>query len=313
MQILYQSDNGKVPACVATVGFFDGVHAGHRFLIEELKSIARKQNLESVVITFAVHPRKVLNSDFQPQLLTTLPEKLRELESTGIDICIVLDFNKEMAGLSAYDFLKNVLFENYHVKTLLVGHDHRFGHNRADGFPEYYQYGCNIGIEVIQAKKFSTDSDNHISSSVIRKAIQSGEIEIANRLLTYNYSLRGKVVDGFKNGRKIGFPTANLDPEDKEKLVPPNGVYAVIVYCNSKSYVGMMNIGVRPTLKNGENISLEVFILDFNRDIYNETIEVEFIHKIRDEKKFKNVDELVKQLQKDKEYVSDLNLNSKNE
>ena len=313
MQIIYQSDNVKVPACVATVGFFDGVHAGHRFLIEELKKNARSQNLKSTVITFAVHPRKVLHSDFQPLLLNSLPEKLIQLESTGIDNCIVLDFNVEMASLSAFDFLKKILSENYNVRTLLVGHDHRFGRNRADGFPEYFQYGKEIGMEVIQAKQFSIESDQRISSSIIRNAIQSGKIEIANQLLTYNYSLVGKVVEGFKNGRKIGFPTANIEPDENEKLIPSLGVYAVKVHWNLKVLIGMMNIGVRPTLKNGDNITLEVHIIDFQANLYNENIQIEFMKKIRDEKKFEKVEDLVKQLESDKEYVKSLNLNSKNE
>ncbi len=300
MKIIYQSDKEKVTTCAATVGFFDGVHAGHRFLIEELKSIALKRKLKSVVVTFAVHPRKVLNSEFQPQLLTTLSEKLQQLESTGIDTCIVLDFDKEMAGLSAYEFLKTILYKNYNVHTLLVGHDHRFGHNRTDGFQEYYQYGREIGIDVIQAKRFSTETDTHISSSEIRDSLQNGKIELANRILSYNYSIRGKVIDGFKIGRKLGFPTANLELENKDKLLPALGVYAVRVHYNNLTYKGMMNIGHRPTIENGSKISLEVFILDFDKEIYYETIVIEFISKIRDEKKFNNINELIEQLNKDR-------------
>ena len=294
------------PGYVATVGFFDGVHAGHRFLIEELKTIAIEQDLKSLVITFAVHPRKVLNSDFQPQLLTTLAEKLYQLESTGIDNCIVLDFTLIMAKLSAYDFLKTILKEKYNVKTLLVGHDHRFGHNRAEGFPEYKKHGDSLGIDVIQASRFITEKDQNISSSKIRFALQNGDIELANRLLTYQYSFRGKVIDGFKNGRKIGFPTANIQPEDADKLIPANGVYAVKVRWNNQIYKGMMNIGFRPTLENGQNISIEVHIIDFDQNIYNQTLEIIFILKIRDEQKFKGIDELIEQLRKDKKIVLEM-------
>lgn len=305
MQIIYQTEKNNFPPCVATVGFFDGLHAGHRFLIEELKSIAKSQDKKSVVITFSTHPRKVLHSDFQPQLLTTLSEKLVQLDSTGIDICIVLDFTIEIAGLSAFDFLKSILYEQFNVQTLLVGHDHRFGHNRADGFPEYKKYGEMLGMEVILAKRFSTELDNKISSSTIRQAIQTGNINLANRLLTYRYSIRGKVIDGFKNGRKIGFPTANIQPNDSDKLIPATGVYAVRVHWNKNWYNGMMNIGIRPTMDNGTKISLEVNILDFDADIYNESLEIEFIRKIRDEIKFNSVDELIQQLQKDRQEVSD--------
>lgn len=305
------SESDKLP-CVATVGFFDGVHAGHRFLIDELKSIAKEQNLRSLILTFAIHPRKVLNSDFQPQLLTTLSEKLEHLEMTGVDECVVLDFSVDMANLSAFDFLKAILKQEFNVKTLLVGHDHRFGHNRTDGFLEYKKYGKMLGMEVIQAQRYKTPEDNHISSSEIRLAIQQGNIELANRLLTYPYSFEGKVIDGFKVGRQIGFPTANLELIDSDKLIPPLGVYAVRVYWNSNIYTAMMNIGTRPTMSNSFHTSFEVHILYFDEDIYNQIIKVEFLSKIRDEKKFNGVDELVEQLKSDRETVIRMNLNTKN-
>lgn len=310
MQIVYQPDITTLSPCVATVGFFDGVHSGHRFLIEELKKIATEQNLKSVVITFSNHPRKVLHSDFQPELLTTLDEKLKQLATTGIDTCVVLDFTLDMARLSAFDFLKNILSEKISVKTLLVGHDHRFGHKRTDGFAEYKQYGNSLGMEVIKANRYSIDSDIKISSSTIRNALKSGDINLANRLLTYYYSIKGNVVDGYKVGHKIGFPTANINIEETEKIVPFTGVYAVMLLWNEKTFNGMMNIGNRPTLNNGENISLEVNIFDFNHNIYNETIEIEFISKIRDEIKFNNVTELIEQLKKDKiQVLNQLNSN----
>ena len=203
---------------VATVGFFDGVHAGHRFLIEELKTLAKARNMQSLVITFNIHPRKVLNSDYQPQLLNTLPEKLELLQTTGVDTVEVLDFNRKLASLTAYDFIETVLKERYNVSTLLVGHDHRFGHNRSDGFPEYKVYGQMLGMEVIQAGRFKTAEDRHVSSSDIRQSIGQGDMAHANKLLTYPYSFEGKVIDGFRVGRKIGFPTANLLPLDHPTL-----------------------------------------------------------------------------------------------
>jgi len=309
MQIIYQTEIENLPPCAATVGFFDGLHAGHRFLIEELKTTARIQNLKSVVITFSVHPRKVLNFEFKPEILTTLSEKLTQLESTGIDICIVLDFSISMAKLSAYEFLNTILKEKFNVRTLLVGHDHRFGHNRTDGFPEYKKYGEALGMNVISCLQYNTDTDKHISSSEIRNALKKGDVELANRLLTYDYSISGRVIEGFKVGRTIGFPTANIVLNDPDKLIPAIGVYAVRVRWNSLTFKGMLNIGRRPTLENGENISIEVHIIDFKEDIYNQILEVNFVRKIRDEQKFKNIDELKDQLLKDKLNVMGMHLN----
>ena len=291
---------------VATIGFFDGVHAGHRFLIEELKSLAKARNMQSLLITFNIHPRKVLNSDYQPQLLNTLYEKIEQLETTGVDRCVVMDFTLDLAQLPAFDFLKTVLKEQYKVITLLVGHDHRFGHSRADGFLEYKQYGGMLGMEVVQAGRYKTPEDRHVSSSDIRLAISQGDIVHANKLLTYPYSFQGKVIDGFRVGRKIGFPTANLQALDSDKLIPPFGVYAVRVYHNEIVYKGMMNIGTRPTLNNSYHTSLEVHILKFDQDIYNQTIKVEFLEKIRDERKFNSLDELDDQLKKDRGVVDSL-------
>jgi riboflavin kinase / FMN adenylyltransferase len=298
MRIVRQSDFTE--ACVATVGFFDGVHLGHRYLINELLKIAQKKKLPAVIFTFAVHPRKVLHSEYQPQLLTTLSEKLKLLEASGIDACVVLDFTPEMSLLSAHDFLKKILKDKNSVQTLLVGHDHRFGHNRTDGFEQYKQYGDEFGLEVVQAKKYITSTHLHISSSDIRNALLKGDITTANDILTYQYSFVGKVVKGFEVGRKIGFPTANLEPIDNEKLIPAVGVYTVEVIRDNISLRGMMNIGFRPTLENGNQLSIEVHIFGFNENIYHELIEIRFLKKIRDERKFASIDELIEQLKMDR-------------
>ena len=298
-------NNDAIPweACVATLGFFDGVHSGHRFLLNELIKTAHDEHKIAVVVTFDTHPRKVLNADFQPKLLTTLEEKTDLLDDVGIDACVVLNFTKEVSALSAYDFLKTILYEKLHVHTLLVGHDHRFGHNRAEGFAEYAAYGQELGINVIQAAKYETGEYHHISSSTIRNALHEGNIRLANELLTYSYIFSGKVIGGFQVGRKIGFPTANLQTEDKGKIIPGIGVYAVRVHLNNKQYKGMMNIGNRPTLQSDGETSLEVNIIDFEGDIYNRTLKIEFIDKIRDEMKFKSVQDLTEQLEKDRETV----------
>lgn len=287
----------------ATVGFFDGVHTGHRFLIAELKKESAKRGLKSMVITFKVHPRKVLHAAYLPQLLTTAEEKLEQLKSTGVDEVVELDFTTEMAQLTAAEFIKQILAEQLGVKLLLVGHDHRFGKNREEGFPEYVAYGKQNGMEVIQATRYSTEQFSHISSSEVRNALLNGEIERANTLLTYPYAFTGYVVSGFQVGKKIGFPTANLNPVEPDKLIPGIGVYAVLIDWKGNSYKGMMNIGRRPTLDNGDAVSLEVHIINFDADIYHQQLKVTFIRKIRDEKKFNSIDELIEQLKSDKKVV----------
>ena len=302
MEIIYPQKN-KEKTYTATIGFFDGVHLGHRFVIEQLKKVAEKNNSLSLIITFGTHPRKVLQSDFQPKLLTTLPEKLKLLDETVVDACAVLDFTPEMAQLSAYDFMEQVLKKQYNVGTLLIGYDHRFGNNRQETFENYAEYGKMLGIEVVLLEQFSTNKTKNISSSEIRKALQNEQIERANAMLGYDYFFEGKVIDGFKIGRKIGFPTANLQLDEQEKLLPAVGVYAVKILADGKNYLGMLNIGTRPTLNSGNTISIEVHIINFDKDIYNQTIEVEFLQKIRDEKKFDNVNQLIEQLTKDREKV----------
>ncbi len=287
----------------ATVGFFDGVHMGHRFLIAELKKEAAKRGLKSMVITFKVHPRKVLHAAYLPQLLTTAEEKQEQLKSTGVDEVVELDFTVEMAQLTAAEFIEQILAKQLGVKLLLVGHDHRFGRNREEGFPEYAAYGRQNGMEVIQATRYSTEQFSHISSSEVRNALIKGDIERANTLLTYPYAFTGYVVTGFQVGKKIGFPTANLNPVEPDKLIPGIGVYAVLIDWKGNSYKGMMNIGRRPTLDNGDAVSLEVHIINFDADIYHQQLKVTFIRKIRDEKKFNSVEELIEQLKSDKEAV----------
>ena len=287
----------------ATVGFFDGVHTGHRFLIAELKKEAAKRGLKSMVITFKVHPRKVLHAAYLPQLLTTAEEKQEQLKSTGVDEVVELDFTVEMAQLTAAEFIEQILAKQLGVKLLLVGHDHRFGRNREEGFPEYAAYGRQNGMEVIQATRYSTEQFSHISSSEVRNALIKGDIERANTLLTYPYAFTGYVVTGFQVGKKIGFPTANLNPVEPDKLIPGIGVYAVLIDWKGNSYKGMMNIGRRPTLDNGDAVSLEVHIINFDADIYHQQLKVTFIRKIRDEKKFNSVKELIEQLKSDKEAV----------
>ena len=284
---------------VATIGFFDGVHLGHRFLIQQVKVAATQTGWQSSIITFPVHPRQVIQSEFQPQLLSSPEEKIELLASTGVDNCILLPFTRELSQLTAYEFMQ-LLYDKYKVRMLVIGYDHRFGHNRAETFEDYCRYGRELGIHIMQASAYTQEQDK-VSSSAIRRALQTGDIRTATKFLGYHYYLEGTVVDGYKVGRKIGFPTANLRVDFPNKLIPSIGVYAVYVYVNGEKHKGMLNIGYRPTINNGTDLSIEVHILDFQGDIYHQKMRIEFIDFLRPEEKFNSVDELVLQMQKDKE------------
>ncbi len=287
---------------VATVGFFDGVHLGHRFLIEEMRKIADARSLPSAVITFPKHPRAVLHADYQPKLLNSFEEKLRHLESTGVDYCVVLDFTPELSQLTAREFIVSILAEKLHVKTLLVGYDHRFGHDRADGLEQYITYGAERGMEVLKAPPYDAGNTT-VSSSKIRRLLESGEVEKAALLLTYPYQLSGHIVSGYQVGRTLGFPTANIQVDEPFKVIPSVGVYAVWVEIEGKRYKGMLYIGDRPTLHNGTDISLEVNILDFSENIYNDKIRISFVRYVRGNIRFDSLDALKVQLGKDRETV----------
>lgn len=298
MEIIKTSDYPNKKPLVATVGFFDGVHSGHRFLIDQVIAEAKQRNLSSAVITFPVHPRKVLNANFQPALLCGFDEKLDRLAATGIDNTVILDFSVEISRLSAREFIRDILKNQLSVDTLLIGYDHRFGHNREEGFAEYQKYGEEFGITVIQATE--ANPDEHISSSRIRRLLASGEVKFASKLLGYNYTISGKIVEGFKVGRTIGFPTANMQIWEDFKVIPAFGVYAVHVHIENERYCGMLYIGKRPTLHNGNNISIEVNIFDFDDNLYDKSLTAEFIDFIRPDVKFETISELKAQILQDK-------------
>lgn len=291
-------------ALAATIGFFDGVHLGHRFLIDQLKKVADERGLPSAVITFRTHPRAVLHADYQPKLLNTWEEKLAQLATTGVDYCLVLDFTLELSRFSAAEFITNILAETFRVKALLIGYDHRFGHDRAEGFDQYVVYGKALGMEVIQALPYD-NGQTKVSSSEVRRLLSEGEVKQAAVLLSYPYSLKGKIVKGHQVGRTIGFPTANLSVKDSRKILPGNGVYAVWAVLSGKRYKGMLSIGNRPTLDDGNNQSIEVYLLDFSGDLYGEEIEVSFVFKIRDNRKFPSLLDLKSQLEQDRQTVSE--------
>ena len=286
----------------ATVGFFDGVHLGHRFLIEQLKEEAKKVGLPSAVITFPVHPRKVLQTDYVPELLTAFDEKIFQLSTTGIDYCIVIDFTKKLSEYPAEDFIQQILFEQLYVKLLLVGYDHRFGKDRKDGFDEYKKYGDATGLKVILADPL-TQEEIFLSSTVIREKLLQGDVKGAAQLLSYNYKLEGVVVDGNKMGGTMGFPTANIDLSDKEKIIPKEGVYAVRVKTDENIFGGMLYIGYRPTLFNCKELRIEVNIFNFEGNLYGKHIVSECINYLRGDIQFKNKGDLIAQLEKDKKQL----------
>jgi riboflavin biosynthesis protein ribF len=295
-----------MPELVATIGFFDGVHRGHRFLIDRVIEEAQRSGMSSAVITFDRHPREVLQTDYQPDLLSTLNEKLLLLSKTHVDNTVVLHFDASLAALTAHDFMRDVLQGQLKVRKLIIGYDNRFGHNRSEGFDDYVRYGKELGIEVIRADAFLPD-DVRVSSSVIRTCLRESRVEEANRLLGYDYTIESRIVSGYQNGRKMGFPTANLDVTRCQQLLPASGVYAVLV--RLKDSVGwkrgMMNIGHRPTF-NGTTTSMEVNLFNFSGDLYGQELLVSFISKIRDERKFDSIDALAEQLQHDKVQINKL-------
>ena len=412
---LSQADGAETPHCscagvVATIGFFDGVHRGHRYLINKVMEMAHAHAQQSMVITFDRHPREVLQSDYQPQMLTTLNTKLRLLHETGVDRVEVLHFTRQLAALSARQFMAQVLKERLGVTTLVIGYDHRFGHNRAEGFDDYVRYGKELGIEVVQsfeltihvdscppvsassevsnassevsnissevsnvsseASNVSSEVSNvssevsnassevsnvssevassveessskacsfagkfgmHVSSSAIRRLLKEGDVSRANLFLDRLHTITGCVTHGFAEGRKMGFPTANLDTTGYPLLIPANGVYgvwvkigcadAVMGKCEVPNLDGwpsdwqipimddhdgwlpaMLNIGTRPTF-DGSTTTIEANIFDFNDDIYGQPMTIAFGLRVRNEQRFDSVEALEEQLHKDRKEV----------
>lgn len=293
----------EVPAVsqVATIGFFDGVHRGHCSLLSQVVRQAAQRNRQSTVVTFDIHPRQLVNPDFQPLLLTTLDEKLQLLSLQGIDRVALLHFDEQMASLSARDFMSVVLSRQLNVDTLVLGYDSRFGHGRTAGFADYEAYGRSMGIDVLRATPLLSDDGTPVSSSLVRNLLLSGNIAQANDALGRRYSLTGNVVEGFHEGRRLGFPTANLALADRQRLVPGRGVYAVWTELTgySEPMPAMMNIGTRPTY-NGSSQTLEVHIIGYEGDLYGQDVTVTFAEHIRSEQPFDSPSALASQLQLDR-------------
>jgi len=300
MEVVYGVNHITKQELIATVGFFDGVHLGHRFLIDTMCRLGKERGLASAVFTFPVHPRVVLQADYQPKLLNSFEEKIEQLATTNVDYCIVLEFTLELAAYSAYDFLA-FLANGWNVRMLLIGYDHRFGHNRAEGFDEYVKYGSLLGIEVVHASSFETGAEA-VSSSRIRQLLAESKVDEAAELLTYPYRLKGHIISGHQVGRKLGFPTANVHVDEPFKVWPGIGVYAVWVYLRGNRYKGMLSVGGRPTFDD-ELIAIEVHLLDFSETVYQEAIEVDFVHFIREIRKFADIEALKEQLIDDRKVV----------
>jgi len=298
---VYNGTKGFVKSgnAIVTSGTFDGVHFGHRRILERLKQAAEKEQGETVVITFWPHPRLVLQPDIELFLINTFEEKAALLEKAGIDHLIKLEFTREFAAMSSQDFIQNILIESIGAKRLVIGYNHRFGKNREGSFEYLVENQGQFGFEVEEIPRQEVDEVG-VSSTLIRKSILNGEIDQANKFLGYLYQLGGKVVSGDKIGHTIGFPTANIFVNSPNKIVPADGVYTVYVNLREKTYQGMLYIGKRPTL-NGSSRSIEVNIFDFEEDIYDQEVQVEFIKQTRGDMHFNGLEELRKQLIRDKE------------
>ena len=285
------------PPLAATVGCFDGMHRGHAFLISQVCAEAEARQLKSALITFPVHPRQVIQPDRKPELLTCLPQKIELMQKCGADFSILLPFTHELSLFSALDFMR-LLRDKFSVKSLVIGYDHRFGHNRLEDISDYRRYGEMLGIRVVQARALIDDGVS-VSSSLIRKLLKSGAVSEANRYLGYNYCFDGIVEDGYKVGRTLGFPTANIRTSCSEKLIPAVGVYAAYVHLEGSLYPSVVNIGFRPTFTDCRQLSIEVNLLHFSGDIYRRQLKVELVSYIRPEHKFQSAEQLVLQIRKD--------------
>ena len=285
----------------ATIGFFDGVHLGHVHLLSQLKDIAAERGLKSMAITFPEHPRQILQSDYRPRLLSTPDDKMRMLEQTGIDYCFPLHFTSALAAMDARSFMTDFLQKRLGVNTLLVGHDHHFGHDTNLNIDDYKRIGHEIGMEVIPASAYLYEG-SPISSSRIRRELVSGNVKQANEMLGYRYTISGTVIHGLQNGRKMGFPTANLGPYCEFMQIPADGVYAALATVDGETWPAMLNIGFRPTFE-GKARTIEAHLLDFDRDIYFHELSLEFVEFLRPERRFSSPQELASQLEADRNKV----------
>jgi riboflavin kinase/FMN adenylyltransferase len=299
----------KDQSSILTIGTFDGVHIGHQKIIERLNEIKVDSNEKSMILTFFPHPRMVLDHRNDIKMLTTMEEKTQLLEKFGLNELIIEPFTLEFSRLSAFEFVRNILVSQLHLKKLVIGYDHQFGKNREGNFEQLTEYGdlYHFSVEKISAQEIEKVS---VSSTKIRKAIENGDMETANSYLGYAYLLTGEIIQGMGIGRKINFPTVNLDIKEDYKLIPKKGVYIVKGHFDKQINYGIMNIGFRPTV-GGQGQTIEIHLFDFMGDLYGKKMQVEVLKRLRDEQKFTSVDELALQISKDEKAAREWLVNLK--
>ncbi|MGY8919256.1 MAG: bifunctional riboflavin kinase/FAD synthetase [Flavobacteriales bacterium] len=295
---------------IITIGTFDGVHIGHKKIINQLTSTSSKEQLTSILLSFFPHPKMVLQNDRELKLINTITEKEELLNNLDLDYLIIKEFTKEFSRLSALEFVRDILVNKLNAKHIIIGYDHHFGRNRTANIEQLKEFGLLYDFKVTEILAQDIN-DIAISSTKIRKALINGEIQLANKFLGYDYFFNGNIVHGNSIGKTISFPTANIEVHESYKLVPKNGVYIVKTFIDKKLIFGMMNIGINPTF-DGTKQSIEIHFLNFNKNIYNQNLTIYMISRIRDEKKFNSVEDLKTQLELDKvstlSYIESLNI-----
>ncbi len=303
------SFNTTEQTSIITIGTFDGVHIGHQEIIKNLVKSANKKGNKSLIFTFFPHPRMVLQKGGDLKLLTTLQEKIALLEKSGLDFLVIEPFTKQFSRITALDFVRKILVQQLKLKKLIIGYDHHFGRNREGDFEQLKEYGTLYGFEVEEIP--SQDIQNiAVSSTKIRKALEEGDVEKANRYLGYEFMLTGTIVHGKGLGKKWNYPTVNIHIEESYKLIPKSGVYIIKTTINNTNIFGIMNIGYRPTV-DGKHQTIEVHLLDFNADLYGENIQVQLACRLRDEQKFNSIDKLFAQIKHDENNTRELISNGK--
>ncbi len=300
-KLVYLKDIDYKPNSVVTVGTFDGVHAGHRALIDTVRRQAQQRNARSIIITFDPHPREILTPGKDGiKLLTTLKERREILEELGIDLLLVIPFDRDFSLLSSEEFIRDIIHKKVGVSEFVIGYDHHFGRDREGTIDTLKELGTKLNFEAKVVSKQEVGKET-VSSTAIRKIIsEEGDMQKAADMLQRLYRLNGLVVHGDKRGRDLGYPTANIKPEDSQKIIPKNGIYTVKVRFSDKWYGGMMSIGIRPTFKSKKRI-LEVHLFNFDDSLYGQPVQIRFLKRMRDEEKYDKIEDLIEQLHKDKE------------
>lgn len=299
MQVIHDiNDIPKFQDTVLTIGTYDGVHFGHQQILRRVIETAKTLGSKSILMTFHPHPRLVLQPNHPVKLITTFEEKMEILADYDLDYVVAIPFSTEFAAMDADAYIKDIIVNLFHPKKIIIGYDHKFGKNRLGDLNLLERFSATYGYEVEEISKQTID-EIAVSSTKVRAALLEGDIQSANFWLAHPFTLSGKVVDGDKIGRTLGFPTANISIENPNKLIPPSGVYAVKVMLDGQSYNGALSIGNRPTFNLGNQLVIEVFIIDFSADIYGKQIKITFLEKVRGQRRFENQDELIAQMEND--------------